>query len=58
MIDKKIQNDIKEINKFDFVETKLSCQGHFCKSKCLSFLYYGNYDKNKKEFKSRVTSLY
>jgi len=39
-IDKNIRYYIQRINKFDFVKTALSCQGHFFKKPKTSFVYY------------------
>lgn len=39
-IDKNIKYYIQRINKFDFVKTRLSCQGHFIKTPKPSVIYY------------------
>ena len=40
-LDTKIIDYIKRINAFFFVKTKMSCQGHFCKTPKASMVYYG-----------------
>lgn len=42
-IDKNIRYYIQRINKFDFVKTRLSCQGHFIKDPKQSVIFYTGY---------------